>query len=327
MSRAANVVIHHSMAPLERSLAQDLVALLEHKGAPWIDDIRRRIRGELPGAEDHYFVAATGQRLVAHAWYTVSATDSQLGLLGHVYTRPELRRRGLSRRLLEAAMGEFLQRGGQIMQLFTSTPFSVGFYEQLGFENLFTQKVYHDQDWYMRYPQRAADQLDAWSSGTPQHCRQLTPADLPRYSLLYNLRRDVILKDRAQQIGFGLEAELAFIDMLEAVRQERATCWVLENERLILGAAALVSTQFPHQSHIGLFDLYSCSPDSSLIGPLAERCLQQRADLGIEKIYAISVDEAKQCQLQQLGFAVRGTLPNHYRVGRDHYDCALLELS
>ena len=95
------------------------------------------------------------------------------------------------------------------MQLFTSTPPTVGLYEQLGFENLFTQSSYHTQDWYMRHPVAAEELVRSWFATAPQ-LRSLAAGDMPAYCLLYNSARDTTLKDRAQQLGFGLEALFCF---------------------------------------------------------------------------------------------------------------------
>ena len=315
------------MAPLDDPVAHELVTFLQHKGPPWVDDIRLRICGSLAGAEDHYFLAMAQDRLVGHVWYCVSQKDPRLGLIGHVYTVPDMRRQGISRQLLTAAIAEFRDRGGSMMQLFTSTPFSIPLYEQLGFENLFTQTVYHDQDWYMRCPAGSDEQLQIWLEAEHVSLRQLSPGDLPQYCLLYNAQHDVMLKDRAQQIGFGLEAELAFIDVLQSIQQNRAECSVLDNGQTIVGAASLSATVFPHQSHVGLFDIYTCSQARLHARLLADHCLQMRQELGIQQIYAMCIDPSKRELLLQLGFSSRTVLPDHYRIGQQFHDCELLALN
>ena len=318
--------IRHEMAPLDEGLAGDVVGFLEHKGTPWIDDIHQRVQGNLMGAEDHYLVAFDRDLLAGHVWYCVAQSDPRLGIVGHVFIHPERRRRGIARALLASALSEFRARGGVIMQLFTSTPPSIPLYEQLGFENLFGQSSYHDQDWYMRYPVGSDECVAQWLTATPVTCRELQPEDLPRYCLLYNVERDLTLKDRAQQIGFGLEAELAFINAWQAIRQGRAACSVLDNGPTIVGAASLVAMEFPHQSHVGLFDFYVSSKASSYIPELVDHCLKTRHELGISKVFAMTVDPAKRSAMERIGFTWRAHLPGHYRVGREEHDGDLLEL-
>jgi len=319
--------VQHLVAPLSASSAHDLVVFLRHKGPPWVDDIRRRVRGELEGAEDHFFVALDGQRLVGHAWYTVSRSDPRLGLIGHVFTDPAFRRRGIAALLLDQAMTRFRRGGGTLMQLFTSTPFSIPFYERLGFEDLFSQQVYHDRDWYLRSPAGSDQSLRDWFAAPQVSIRTLSPSELPHYCLLYNAQHDHVLKDRAQQLGLGLEAELAFIDTTNALAEGRGACWVLDNGRTLVGAATLMPSAFPHQSHIAIFDLYVLEPGLQHTAALAERCLRARHNLGIERIYGIGVDASKRGLLQQLGFASRGVLPGHYKVAQQRYDCEVFEFA
>jgi N-acetylglutamate synthase-like GNAT family acetyltransferase len=317
--------VQHLVAPLSTAGAHDLMAFLDHKGPPWVDDIRRRARGELPGADDHFFVALDGQRLVGHVWYSVAHRDPRLGLIGHVFTDPACRRRGIAARLLEEAIAQFRRGGGVLLQLFTSTPFSIPFYEKFGFENLFSQPVLHDRDWYMRSPAGSGQSLPAWLDSPRVAIRPLAPGELPQYCLLYNAQHDHVLKDRAQQIGLGLEAELTFIRTTGALAEGRGACWVLDNGQTLVGAATLMPSAFSHQSHIALFDLYVLEPAGQHAAALAARCLRARDELGIERVYGLAVDASKRRLFQQLGFTSRGLLPGHYKVAEQRHDCELFE--
>ena len=129
-----------------------LVQLLWHKGAPWVDDIRRRLAGECAGSVDRFFLAYDGPAMVAHVWYAAAQADPRIGLLGHVFTRPEYRRRGLAARLIEAALDRFRRDGGALMQLFTYAPETVPFYARLGFEQIYASQSAHAADWSMWSP-------------------------------------------------------------------------------------------------------------------------------------------------------------------------------
>ncbi len=326
MTPSQTLVIEHWLAPLPDDAAEHLLTMLQHKGSPWVEDIRRRIRGEVAGVEDHFFTARDGLRTVGNVWYTVAQDAPRLGLVGHVLTDPDFRRRGIARQLLGRAMTEFHSRGGAMMQLFTSTLHSLPFYEEAGFENLYTQQVYHDRDWYMRSPHGSDRILRDWFAPTEVDMRPLAPADLPQYCLLYNAQHDHVLKDRAQQIGSGLEAELAFIDVSQALAQGRGAVYVVENRHTIVGASALIRSGFAHQSHIALFDVYLHSSGIAHTCELAQQCLARREPLQVEHVYALAADKGKRAVFQQLGFLSRGVLKHHYRMGQQRLDCELFEL-
>lgn len=304
----------------------EITGFLRHKGSPWIEDISRRLRGRVPGAEDHFYVFLDDANVVAHAWYTVSRADPRLGLVGHIYTHPEWRRRGIARQLMRTLMTDFRARGGQVMQLFTSTPYSVELYQQEGFENVYSGQVYHDTDWYMRYPTPCAPLLTNWFQSSDVSIRKLRYADLPQYCLLYNQEPGAPLKDWVQRVGLGLEAEFAFLQSIAASKRGDCTTCVLDNGQTIVGIASVARVTFPYQSHVGLFDLHLHSAYLSQASKLARACFAACAPYRLEWLYALSVDPDKRRLLDDLGFTPCGLLADHYRVGTGHFDCELLRL-
>jgi len=305
---------------------RDLLALVWHKGSPWVEDIHRRLQGKYAGSHDRFFVAYDGLSPVALAWYTVSEAEPRLGLLGHVYTRPEHRRRGLSTRLMETAMAEFARQGGVAVQLFTYNPETLEFYERLGFETLYASRVMHATDWYLRSPAGSRALIDTWFGPRACRVRPLAAGDLPQYCLLYNLEYRTRLKDRAQEIGLGLEAELAFIHCLEKTGQGKAACSVLDNGRTIVGIGSLVACGFPHQGHVGLVDYYTHPDFSACAGQVTEAALAEKQRMGLEIVYALCVDEEKRRTFTALGFQHLARLPGHYRVGEELVDADLYRL-
>ena len=309
--------------PIEPDRARALEAFLAHKGSPWYDDICRRVRGAVEGAEDRFFVALDGSTIVGHVWYTGSKTDRRLGTLGHVFTDPKYRRRGIATCLFRAAMADFVEWGGTTMQLFTSTSLSLPFYERHGFENVFHAQVYHDMDWYMRYPTPPDNHLQDWFRNSPVTFRHLMPGDLPQYCLLYNSEHASVSKNRAERVGSGLEAEFAFIHVSGSLAEGRAACVVMENDQTIVGAASLCCCSYPPESHVALFDIYLHRTFRQHATELTGRCLKMRTELGADMIYAMAVDASKKKLFTELGFASQGVLPSHYRIGSRRFDSEL----
>jgi len=231
-----------------------LLTLLRHKGSPWVEDIQRRLAGEMPGSRDYFFMACRGDD--AHDWYTVAATDPRLGLVGHVYTRSEHRRRGLAARLMQSVMDQFRAAGGQVTQLFTDRPEAVALYERFGFRQVFQTQVLHNRDWSVRYGIDGDAPLEAWLGSAACTLRDLTAAVLPRYCLLFNLEYETLLKDRAQGMGLGVEAEWVVLHALGRLARGQAICSVLDNGPMMVGMASMVACRFAHQSHVAMIDYY-----------------------------------------------------------------------
>lgn len=323
MESSPRVQIRKFLAPLDET---DLLALLRHKGQPWLDHIRSRIRGECGRSLDHFFLAYAGREPVAHVWYTVAADDRRLGHLGHVYTRPDFRRQGLSARLLKAAMADFRSQGGLVMQLYTSNPVTVPFYEKLGFENLYASRALHDKDWYMRHPLGSATLIQSWFARRRCTMRELGGDDLAKYCLLYDMEYDTRLKDWAQGIGTGLESEYTFILTRDKIARHHGVCWVLENGETIVGAASLMRPAFTHQAHLAAVDCYLHPRFHDRAAELIEACLSCRDRLGVEVVYALCVDPDKARTYESLGFAHRAMLPGHYKINDQHLDCRLYQI-
>jgi len=306
--------------PLSPADCMELVTFLWHKGDPWVRDIHRRLAGGMPGARDFYFIARRAGELVGHVWYTTREDAPDLGLIGHVYTAPAHRRRGISARLVDAAMAEFRQRGGRVMQLFTSTRYTLDFYQRFGFENLYSNQAYHETDWYMCAPSGAHAELTRTLAAARVTVRPISFGTLPQYCFLYNLEHDTLSKDRAQPVGLGLDAELSFIHMHDKLVARQAAAYALGDDHLLAGVATLCQLDFPHQSHVGIVDAYTDPRFRDHVPQLIEACLGRRAELGIEFVYALAVDTYKRRQFEQLGFRSGATLSRHFRVGADVHD-------
>ncbi len=301
----------------------DLVSLVWDKGSPWVEDIYRRSRGEYGDSADHFFVALADGQMVAIAWYCTATSNPKLGLIGHIYTSPPFRGRGISRRLIDAAMSDFRDGGGEVIQLFSSTPYTIPFYERLGFENLYANRGYHDTDWYMRYPKGSRREIDGWFACAATEIQPLSAGDLSGYCLLYNLEHDSVSKDWAQSIGLGMEAEFTFIHSMAKVSRGEAVCCILKTESAIVGIASLVRQDFPHQSHIANLDLYVHPNFLADAQRLVDACLDQRERVGAEIVYALGVDPPKREMLGRLGFCSRVLLTRHYKVASRYFDSEL----
>lgn len=89
--------------------------LLSHKGPQWRWGNEQVLR-TATGLDVFYYLLSRNGDLFAN----VMTTESRgVGLLGHVYTRPDDRRQGAAMQLLGCLMGHFRQRGGQALFLGT----------------------------------------------------------------------------------------------------------------------------------------------------------------------------------------------------------------
>jgi GNAT superfamily N-acetyltransferase len=110
-----------------------LADLLRSAEAPWREDLERRLTDGVAGAQDA--VAVVPDRGHFQAVAVINKLDD-VGLLTHGYTRPEQRRRGYARRLVDTLVSWFEMTGGRWLYLSTTVELDAAFYGKFGFQPL-----------------------------------------------------------------------------------------------------------------------------------------------------------------------------------------------
>ncbi len=111
-----------------------IVPFLEHKGQPWVWQMELAFDEGLPGARQHYYLGVLETGEVVGNIMTTESMDRPVGILGHVFTPPEHRRKGICSALMAALTEDFRARAGRAMFLHTghdSPPYHI--YASWGF--------------------------------------------------------------------------------------------------------------------------------------------------------------------------------------------------
>ncbi len=111
-----------------------IAELLEHKQQPWHQHIVEALDHPLGDLETRFTIARLGDLAIANV---MTIEHRGVGILGHVYTRPEHRRQGLCQALFEVLLPDFRARGGRQLTLGTgydSPPYWI--YHRHGFRPL-----------------------------------------------------------------------------------------------------------------------------------------------------------------------------------------------
>ena len=114
--------------------ARAIRRFLDHKGQPWLTHVERAERGEVDALRTVYHVGLLGRRIVGNV---MIVHDGRAGILGHVFTHPDHRRRGICTHLLRAAVDRFRAAGGLALSLGTgyeSPPYWI--YHGAGFRGI-----------------------------------------------------------------------------------------------------------------------------------------------------------------------------------------------
>jgi len=112
-----------------------ILPLLAHKGEPWLGAMRRALENGLGELNMSFFECVIGGQLCGN----VTIADSlhrPIGILQHVFTKPQHRQKGVAAALMAAACEDFRARGGQALYLATGNPVAAALYQRFGFREL-----------------------------------------------------------------------------------------------------------------------------------------------------------------------------------------------
>lgn len=111
--------------------AKAIRRFLGHKGQPWLAHVERANRDEVDALRTTYYVGILDGEIVGNV---MIVGDGRVGILGHVFTRPDQRRKGICTLLMDAAVTGFRAAGGLVLSLGTgydSPPYHL--YASFGF--------------------------------------------------------------------------------------------------------------------------------------------------------------------------------------------------
>ncbi len=110
-----------------------LEELLSHEDGAWLEDLRKRVVEGVDGSQDAIAVIPDGGNLLASACIR---RRHDIGVLGHLFTRPAQRQRGRARLLMQALLSWFDMTGGRWLYLTGPLELAEGLFEKFGFRAL-----------------------------------------------------------------------------------------------------------------------------------------------------------------------------------------------
>jgi L-amino acid N-acyltransferase YncA len=113
--------------------SERILPFLAHKGSPWETPMRLALAEGLPPLTMNFFEGLIGDTIVGNIT-VVESLARPVGILQHVYTNPEHRRKGICDHLMQALTDDFRARGGRALYLgtgYNTHPFRI--YESFGF--------------------------------------------------------------------------------------------------------------------------------------------------------------------------------------------------
>ena len=217
----------------EESWAADVRELLVHKREHVHWHIARAIAGPLDALETRFYLGVMKGRAVGNV---MTVEHGGIGILGHVFTRPDQRRKGIASRIMAALMEDFRARGGRALTLgtgFESPPYWI--YHSYGFRS---SAPGTGAMWYWRQPEQAEDLWQAAVVGA----EAVRWEHWPLLNLLCHQPRGDRLRNAARRVWGQRNFEGEFVPYKRALDSEdfSPAARVLRNEAgLVVGWASL----------------------------------------------------------------------------------------
>jgi len=239
------------IVPPDAENAERLRSLLGHKGWEWVWQVELSLTGKTDLLENRFYVARRGGEVVSNV---CTFENAGVGILGHVWTPPTERRKGLCTAIFAEVMKDYRSRGGGLMLLGTgydTPPYHI--YRRFGFEG------YCEGSGLMRYSTEADFEARYFAAGETKVV-EATWAAWPKINALV-AEPEEFVKSIAYARSYKDTVEDAYLWLKHlAAQNERVCVKLLESESTgaIVGYAWVV----PDKRFPGVFvlDLY-CHPN------------------------------------------------------------------
>ncbi|MGD0089001.1 MAG: GNAT family N-acetyltransferase [Planctomycetota bacterium] len=310
------------LGPEQGKLAREVRDLLAHKGRIWQWQINQSLDKQFQDAQSRFYIALRDGKPLANVM-TVEAFG--LGIFGHVFTRPEERRKGLADKIIGSLMADFRARGGKALYLgtgFDSTAYHI--YARHGFKSIEPQSG--RMAWFAQSRKTLEAEVFA---PAPVRRETLSFEHWPTLPALTMVRHPAHLRVATMEIFGPASTEGGALPLLMAMNKE-TDCSKWEGGRAQVavseksGAPVAIACAMPEHvfwKQVDVLDVFCAPGFEGELQPLAERLQLSAGRAAI--CYADSLWPARQEVLRALGFRQAAVLPRFFLVRENPHDVEL----
>lgn len=220
----------------DEAYRDQILSFLGHKEGMWRWHLELSFEGKLDELETRFYLGTINDRIIGN----VSTWEhDSLGVLGHVFTAKDQRRKGVFKALLALCIQDFQRRGGKTMILGTpaDAPWN-RIYKSVGFGSIVsTRKLQKDE--VMRYDVDPDFERKYFQPGQV-HTREPKWGDWPAISMLYSVQGGWFVRSIKHGIFGAFDYEDGFLDDMKKILQRKCQARVLLTEaESIVGHATL----------------------------------------------------------------------------------------
>ena len=290
--------------------AEEVKQFLGHKGGNWEWHIERCVAEGLDALETRFYVG----KLDGHVITNIMTVEHEgIGILGHVFTLPNQRRKGACKGVMGYQMADFRQRTGRALYLgtgYNSPPYYI--YHSFGFESVFPEsgfmKYYVNEDFEARY-----------FAPAPVQPKPVEWHDWPKVTALSGIVGWDALRSLAWDVYGPTNMEGGFLGFKHTLETEDAyddAKMLVTSEGAIVGWAT-VSRDGRWKPATAVLDLFFHPNFADAVPALFSAVAFP--DVKVQ-CYVDSGAEQKAAVLEASGFTCEGRFKNQFVYGGQDYD-------
>lgn len=290
--------------------AEEMKQFLGHKPGNYKWHIERCVMETLDALETRFYVGKLDGRVITNI---MTVEYEGIGILGHVFTLPEQRRKGACKGVMAYQMEDFRHRSGGALYLgtgYNSPPYYI--YHSFGFESVYPESG------FMKYHVNA-DFEERYFAPTSAHPKSVEWHDWPKVTALSGIVGWDTLRSLKWAVYGPTNLEGGFLSFKHDLETEDVYSdakLLISSEGAIVGWAT-VSRDSRWQPATGVLDLFFHPNFADDVPTLLSALDFPEAKV---QCYIDSRAKKKAEALETAGFTCEGQLKNQFTYGAHDYD-------
>lgn len=290
--------------------AEEIKKFLGHKPQFFDWHIERCVKESLDELETRFYVGKVDGDILTNI---MTVEHDGIGILGHVYTLPDQRRKGACKGAMAFQMEDFRQRNGRALYLgtgYNGHPYRI--YHSFGFESVYPKSgfmKYHVKD----------DFEETYFAPTPAHPKDVEWHDWPKLTALSAIVDWDILRSQLWNVYGPSNLESGFLTFKHTLENSDVlddAKFLSTQDGTIVGWAS-INRDSKWRHNIALLDLFFHPNFADSVPSLLSSL--KFPELKVQ-CYIDSSAAKKAAELENAGFFCEGRFKNHLSYNGQHYD-------
>jgi len=300
------------LAP-DEEFADRIKSFLGHKGGVWNWHIERSFEEQLDELETRYYIGLLSDEIISNI---MIVEHRHTGILGHVFTEPEHRRKGACTGVMDAQMEDFRRRDGEALYLGTGYDGpAYHIYASFGFESVYPRSG------FMKY--HAIPDFDAkYFAKRPAHVKDVEWQDWGKITALTGIVYGDYLRSIAFEMYGANNFEGTFLgfkkDQEENKRYHNAKLLETEDRAIVALATLISDSRF--RGGVYILDVFAHPNFWDDVPSLISAMNLPQAKI---QCYVDSTPTNKAKSLEVADFQQEAELKNQIRRGEDFLDVSI----